>query len=103
MGGGGGGSSAGQQQYDYAVPALVMAAGSGGKCQYGGGSGGKGQYGGGSSGSNHYASNTILKPAYYEPLNARRCQLAESNSRPANLSFDSDYKTPLDSGSNARR
>ena len=103
MGGGGGGSSAGQQQYDYAVPALVMAAGSGGKCQYGGSSGGKGQYGGGSSGSNHYASNTILKPAYYEPLNARRCQLAESNSRPANLSFDSDYKTPLDSGSNARR
>jgi hypothetical protein len=92
-------------QYDYAVPTMVMAgsggkahfaaAGSGGKAQYGG-SGGKGQYGGG--GSNHYASNTILKPAYYEPLNARG-----RFHQPANLSFDSDYKTPLDSGSHPPR
>jgi hypothetical protein len=102
------GSSGGSEatvaaQYDYAVPSLMLAgsggkghcrAGSGGKGQYG--SGGKGQYGG--SGSNHYASNTILKPAYYEPLNARRgCQLGTD--KPANLSFDSDYKTPLESSS----
>ncbi len=115
-------------QYDYAVPNLMLAGGSGGKGQYGAGSGqyrpgsggkgqytagsggkgqytagsdGKGQYGG--SGSNHYASNTILKPAYYEPLNARRggCQLAEN--RPGNMSFDSDYKTPLDSGNSGQQ
>ena len=45
--------------------------------------------GGGSGGSNHYASNTILKPAYYEPLNLQHVTSSDS-------SFESEYKTPLD-------
>jgi len=41
------------------------------------------------SGSNHYASNTILKPSYYEPLNLKMVDTSNS-------SFESEYKTPLD-------
>ena len=62
--------------YEYAVPVCGNAA-----VQY--------QY----SGSNHYASNTILKPAYYEPLNLKHIDTSNS-------SFESEYKTPLDMGQN---
>jgi len=46
-----------------------------------------------SGGSNHYASNTILKPAYYEPLNLNlHSHLVDTS----NSSFESEYKSPLD-------
>ena len=76
--------------YDYAVPSqhhLLH------HLHYGGGGGGgqAAQYssGGGGGGSNHYASNTILKPAYYEPLNVKMVDTSNS-------SFESDYKMPMD-------
>ena len=65
--------------YEYAVPG-------GGAVQY--------QYSGG-GGSNHYASNTILKPAYYEPLNLKHIDTSNS-------SFESEYKTPLEAGGQHR-
>jgi len=74
--------------YEYAVPSCGGPGVNGNanlvQYQYSSGNGG---------GSNHYASNTILKPAYYEPLNLKHIDTSNS-------SFESEYKTPLDVGQN---
>ena len=75
----------GANGYEYAVPSHHLTHHLLHPIHYGDGRGG-----GGSGGSNHYASNTILKPAYYEPLNLVQ-HVTSSDS-----SFESEYKTPLD-------
>jgi len=70
--------------YDYAVPPQHHR----GQQQHHYSTGGSG----GSGSSNHYASNTILKASYYEPLNMN------NSGDTSNSSFESDYKTPHETG-----